>query len=631
MANADVFDAGAAGAGAGLLQAFRRFSVIFFPSFILILIVACYLIYNQLGVANESLRKDETVTVARGSGVVGASLRDAVGDARYLAGHVQETLETNHHPDAQQTLLSESFKLFAETQRIYDQVRFIGKDGQEIARVNYDGNKAEIVPKSGLQNKSRRYYVSAGLGLAPGQVYVSRFDLNVEYGSIERQRIPTVRLAAPVAAYGIAEGIAVLNVRGADYLELFASSTMEAQHRIKLVDQHGFVLKGQNPDDEWAFMFGRSDLSMVARYPDSWQKIVRDGAGQFEDVHGIWTFQTIYPFEGGWAPNKDKDIVPSGYNWKVLSLIPHETLTGYRWQSVQAAVYVSTLLILVLAIGSYFMARSHVALIMHGLNLENTVAQRTTELRLLNHDLENARAKAEHANEAKSRFLANMSHELRTPLNAITGFSEILAGEMLGPMGNDTYKGYAEDIGRSAKHLTNLIQDLIDVSQIETDSLALREEEVDVGNLIQDCIKTVIGNASAKSVTVRSDIEVDIPTLFVDETRIKQVLLNLLTNAIKFTPSGGDIVISAKTGNERKIVIAVRDTGEGIPDVVKERIFEPFNRSINPNLQSQEGVGLGLSIARSLIELHGGSITVVTALGEGSTFLVTFPAGRSVA
>jgi len=148
--------------------------------------------------------------------------------------------------------------------------------------------------------------------------------------------------------------------------------------------------------------------------------------------------------------------------------------------------------------------------------------------------------------------------------------------------------------------------------------------------LVRDSVNTVIGKASAKQVTIRSLVSVGMPKLFVDEARIKQVLVNLLDNAVKFTPSGGVVKVTARMCDEGKIRLAISDTGVGIPELVKDRIFEPFNRGQDPLLQSAEGVGLGVAIARSLVELHDGEIYVESELNVGTTFEVTFPAYRTL-
>ncbi len=612
-------------------QTLHRFLILFLPALLLTLPVSAYLIYSQSETVIESLRKDEIVTVARGSGTVGSSLRDAVGDIRYLAAFIERVFDEPETKAAQQAVLTDSFRLFADTQGVYNQVRYVDINGNEKIRVNHDGKVATVAPPTMLQFKGNRYYVKAGLDLDPGQVYVSRFDLNVEQGIVDEVRQPTVRLAAPVTdRRGKKVGLAVLNVEGQDIIDLFAAATMEAKNRIKLVDQFGFILQGDDKDKEWAFMYGRHELSLKELYPQAWARIVREGVGQFEDDAGIWTFQTAYPFEGALSIKEQNQIVPAGYNWKIISLIPRNEVSAYRWQSINSAVFVGIVLVLVLTIGCWGLARSHIALVQYGQKLEKKVSERTAELQLLNDDLNKARLKAVQSSQVKSQFLSNMSHELRTPLNAIAGFADILSGEIFGPLGNDTYKGYAKDITLSAKHLTDIIQDLIDVSLIETDSLILREEEVEVSELIRESVNTVMGKASAKQVSIRTDVSVGISKLFADRTRIKQVLINLLSNAVKFTPSKGVVTISAWVSPEGMIRMSVSDTGVGIPEAVKSRIFEPFNRSQDSSLQSAEGIGIAISISRSLIELHGGDISFVSELGAGTTFEIVFPVGRTI-
>lgn len=612
----------------------RRFLVIFLPAVFILLLISGYLIFTDLRAFNEGVLKDEELVVSRGAAVVRDSVRSAVTDTLFLARLSESRLGIDRGDAAFENDLTQRFRLFAEAKRIYRQIRLLNIDGAERIRVNYENGDARSVLASELQSKADRYYVVEGLKLKPGQIYISRFDLNIEHGVIETPPKPMVRLVAPVVGPdGAVQGIVVTNVDGKEILDAFSLSILPADKRVMMVDQHGYILRGGNEGEAWAFMFDRLDLSLESRYPDSWDRMNKLGVGQFEDAAGLWTFQTIYPvgktLTTGGAPG-EWSYVPTDYNWKIVAFVPEGIIGQSRWQRISASLFVSILLLLALGLGSWILARTQSELVNQGAMLEQTVEERTAELISMNDVLSRARVEAEAASDAKSRFLANMSHELRTPLNAISGFAEIMNGEFLGPLGNDTYKTYAADIGASAKHLTSLIQDLIDISQIEADAMNLREEAVDVATVTKDCMLIVSGNASLKGVKLQHEVPHDVPRLFADPTRVRQILINLLSNAVKFTPKGGTVFCSSYVDRNGAYNIVVRDTGNGIPKSVKSQIFKPFARADDPSLQSEEGVGLGLAITHSLVDMHGGTIHVESMEGKGTTFVITFPASRTI-
>jgi PAS domain S-box-containing protein len=245
--------------------------------------------------------------------------------------------------------------------------------------------------------------------------------------------------------------------------------------------------------------------------------------------------------------------------------------------------------------------------------------------------LRNARETAEAASRAKSAFLANMSHELRTPLNAIIGFSEVLKDEMMGPIGSARYRDYAGDIHGSGKHLLQLINDVLDISKIEAGKAELRDEQVNLGRVIDECASLIAPQAAANALSVKVEIADRLPDLRGDSRAIKQILLNLLSNAVKFTPARGKVALRAQVSEAGELELAVSDTGIGIAEDDAERIFEPFYQVDSDLSRRFEGTGLGLSLVKGLIEMHGGKVAVRSAPNQGTTFTVTLPTARIVA
>ena len=241
------------------------------------------------------------------------------------------------------------------------------------------------------------------------------------------------------------------------------------------------------------------------------------------------------------------------------------------------------------------------------------------------------KVRAEEANQAKSDFLANMSHELRTPLNAINGFSEIMLGEMFGPLGDDRYKQYAGDILASGEHLLALINDILDMSKIEAGKMSLHFESLCLEDVVEDAIRVVRQQAESESLTLTHDIPT-VPLIEADYRAVKQVLLNLLSNAIKFTPPGGKIAVTAETSTTaggEAVTVSVSDTGIGIPAKDLARLMQPFEQIESGQSKANQGTGLGLALCKSLVELHGGAMAIESRPRQGVTVRFTLPVGQA--
>jgi two-component system cell cycle sensor histidine kinase PleC len=242
-----------------------------------------------------------------------------------------------------------------------------------------------------------------------------------------------------------------------------------------------------------------------------------------------------------------------------------------------------------------------------------------------------ARRRAEAANISKSRFLAQMSHELRTPLNAILGFSEVMKGEIFGEHTVPAYKEYSADIHNSGVHLLGLINEILDLSRIEAGKYELNEESISLTMVAEDCHHLLKLRATNRGITIHESFESDLPRLWADERAARQVCLNLLSNAIKFTPQGGEIWLKVGWTASGGQYLSCKDTGPGIPEEEIPIVLASFGQGSNSIKSAEQGAGLGLPIAKSLIDLHGGTFTLKSKLRIGTEVIVTFPPERVVA
>jgi len=241
--------------------------------------------------------------------------------------------------------------------------------------------------------------------------------------------------------------------------------------------------------------------------------------------------------------------------------------------------------------------------------------------------LRTALRQAEIANKMKAAFLAAMSHELKTPLNAVLGFSEIIRDEVLGPVGHDMYRDYAGDIHKSGTRLLSVINDVLDVSRLEGGLLTLDARPENILDVVEGAIK------QARAIThdgrrIEIDVPADMPSLLVDPRRLSQAIGNILANALKFTPESGEVRFAAQIAADGTVLLSVEDTGIGMEQETIAAALEPFRQLDGSLARRFEGAGLGLSIAKALAELHGGALSVKSAVGEGTIVTIALPAGR---
>jgi len=253
-----------------------------------------------------------------------------------------------------------------------------------------------------------------------------------------------------------------------------------------------------------------------------------------------------------------------------------------------------------------------------------------TERKNMMRKLRRAKEDADVANRAKSSFLANMSHELRNPLNAIIGFSEMIKNQTFGPVSNPKYEEYVGDIHFSARHLLDIINDVLDMSKIEAGKVNLMETEVEVEDVMRSVGRIMQTRAQTAQVNLRTDIPEDLPHMKADQRLLRQILINLVSNAVKFSPPGADVYIRARIGNDNGLLIEVCDQGSGIPEDKLRYVMEPFGQVGDPRSFKGQGTGLGLPLAKAMVELHDGHMDLHSREGSGTTVTMSFPAARVI-
>jgi PAS domain S-box-containing protein len=246
-------------------------------------------------------------------------------------------------------------------------------------------------------------------------------------------------------------------------------------------------------------------------------------------------------------------------------------------------------------------------------------------------ELTNAKRQAEKASSAKSDFLAKISHEIRTPLNAIIGFSEVMMDERFGPVGNERYREYLKDIHASGGHVVSLINDLLDLSKIEAGKLELTFASVNINDLTQQCVAIMQAQANRERIIIRSSLPQKLPQIVADARSVRQIVLNLVSNSIKFTGPGGQVIVSTALTDEGEVVLRVRDTGHGMSEQDIAAALEPFRQLSTSGRWGSGGTGLGLPLTKALAEANRANFLIKSAVDAGTLVEITFPSTRVLA
>ncbi len=587
---------------------FLLFLMVFTP--LAIVLVVLLVVYEYL---NHRIERTEFEsrelsynTLARNSLI--RDLEYLSSDIRILA--FSDAMERMLNGDGPVTpvYLTRLFVTYSTDRGFYDQIRYIDETGMERVRVNRVGDQAVVVSQDDLQDKSHRYYFRETMKLDADDVYVSRLDLNVEDGQIERPFKPMIRIAKPVFDQtGRKRGVVVLNYLAAYLIDRYVASIPKETENNYLLNKDGFWIHSSSEEQEWGFMF-ENGKGFSDAYPDEWRVIRSGDSGSFYSKVGYISYATVYP-KKHIAPKRRLEGDLERY-WKIVSILPSSRFDIFSMLAKRHYDLLAFLTMLIfVGLVSYYIA-----------------SVRSAEKRA-QYELAMAKLEAERANRSKSEFLANMSHELRTPLNAIIGFSSTMSLEIFGPLG-DKYKEQVTDINNSGEHLLELINDILDISAIEANAVHLHEEWATVQKVVESVCRLIEVRAQKEKISLSMDIPTDLPEIYVDTRRIKQVLINLLSNAVKFTEKRGRVIVKGFMNKDGSLAIAVSDTGIGMDQDEAEIAMTIFGQLEGSLTRKYDGAGLGLPLSRQLVDIHGGYLNIVSAKGQGTTVTVVLPAER---
>jgi signal transduction histidine kinase len=512
-------------------------------------------------------------------------------------------------------------KRYAMAKGNYEQIRFLDTNGMEIMRIDMKSGIAKQVPDHQLQDKSNRYYFKDALKLKEHEVYVSPIDLNVEHGEIEKPINPMIRFVEPVFdSLGVKRGVIILNYRSKNILEIVSDTKRDRRHiQTFLINQNSYYIIGPTPEDEWGFMFEqRFERNMENQFPDAWNSISNTNMGLFLSEKGFFIYHTVNPLPSSTvsstgANSADGDsecsVDSAEYYWKLVSYLQTDDFHEINFKRFLPYY-------LLFAIFSFILANIFASLKEKQIRAQNEVKRANALLKEQNGELKEAI-------DTKNKFFSIIGHDLRNPMSVVIGYTSMLI-DNCEFMTIDEVKEYFGDIERATSKLMQLLENLLEWAQSQTGSIKFKPHEVELSNLVEKAVSPVKMSAKKKKIFIGVSVP-SILTAYIDENMITTVIRNLLTNAVKFTPSEGHITITATPNGVDLVEIRIQDTGLGMTEEECGNLFNIKSKYSKVGTNGEEGTGLGLILTVEFLRKNGGSIKVKSVVDEGSTFIITLP------
>ncbi len=715
----------------------------FIPIFFLLFSITLTIVVSQEKAELKSIQNIENSIVNGKLENIQENILQVKNDLMILTLNSQmKELWSNKTNDKAINSLSEDFFNICKYRKLYDQVRLINKDGDEIIRINFNNNNPQIVPKEELQNKKNRYYLNNTFKLNKNDFFISPLDLNIEHGEIEQPIKPMMRIATPIVdEKGVKQGIVLLNYFGNTIINKLANNPNSTINRhIMLLNGDGYFIKAKCQEEEWGFMYpNKKHLTFANIYPEAWHKAENEKLTQFVTQQGMFTIKTIYPIskkqtyntgsDQAYSPSK-KEIEAEAYNWTVISYIPSEFLFANRNIRRKNTIFIFILLSLSLLFISWrltkakhtktiaqqalikneenysnflnnlldiafetdnkgnltyinrtnitnsdmpqksMIGRSFLPLyakkdidkvnaifkrILNGENLEYTlthsdgrvyryktspkrdsseeiigtfgIARDITERKKVEEKIQKQNTQLKELNATKDKFFSIIAHDLKSPFSAMISFSEILVAEF------DTFdinrqKEYLGILNDEINNTYKLLENLLLWANTQRGSIEFNPENENLYLLTEETNKLLTQLAKNKSIKLINLITENV-YIKADKNMVLTVLRNLISNAIKFTPEGGQIKISShkiiKENKHNFIKITIKDSGVGISEKKISKLFTITKNISTKGTNNEAGTGLGLILCKEFVEKNNGKIWVESEVDNGSKFIFTLP------
>lgn len=532
-----------------------------------------------------------------------------IKSSNYLTELIEGNNTTENIEDLSDVILN-----VVKYQKVYDQVRIIDENGNEILRVNNNNGNPIVIPNNQLQNKKDRYYFEETLKLDSNIVFISPLDLNIEHGEIEQPLKPMIRLGTPLFNKdGVIRGILLINFFGQNILNLLDSyENSSIRNQLMLLNEDGYWLKGPSAENEWGFMYeNKKDLTFANHYNKAWESIKKEVFSQFITQQGLFTSNTVYPLLEGRKSSTDigkaslsdeTTLIAKRYFWKIISFIPSEELYAERNKRRKNL----TLLLTFLAICLLY------------------ISWRLSKAQYLQKE---ALKELKKSNETKDKFFSIIAHDLKSPFNAMLGFSNIL---------NDNFDDYDKKehreffgiIHKSLNNMYRLLDNLLLWSRSQLGKFDFNPEKINLYLLTNESNELLNQLAENKSIQIINQIPKNI-YVDADKDMLSTIIRNLLSNAIKFTPKEGEITITATLSITKKnksfTTISIKDCGVGIDKKIQSKLFDISENTSTKGTEDETGTGLGLILCKEFVEKHSGEIWIESEVGKGTVINFTIP------